>query len=72
MKLFNQTLAAAAMLLAAAALFSCQKEDTPSTVNVDKEDKVTLVSGASLYYSGTPVFQIDKIVKSTLAPYGTK
>ena len=25
------------MLLAAAALFSCQKEDTPSTVNVDKE-----------------------------------
>jgi len=43
-----------------------------ATVNVDKEVKVTLVSGASLYYSGTPVFQIDKIVKSTLAPYGTK
>ena len=42
------------------------------TVNVDKEVKVTLVSGASLYYSGTPTFQIDKIVKSTLAPYGTK
>ena len=37
MKLFNQTLAAAAMLLAAAVLFSCQKDDTPSTVTVDKE-----------------------------------
>ena len=42
------------------------------TVNVEKEVAVTLVSGASLYYSGTPVFKIDKIVKSTLAPYGTK
>ncbi|MBO5595836.1 MAG: hypothetical protein J5917_03570 [Bacteroidales bacterium] len=38
MRLFNQTLAAAAMLLAAAALFSCQKdqEDEISMVTVDK------------------------------------
>lgn len=37
MNYLNKTLAAAAMLTAAAVLFSCQKEDTPSTVNVDKE-----------------------------------
>ena len=42
------------------------------TVSVEKEVGVTLVSGASLYYSGTPSFRIEKIVKSTLAPYGTK
>lgn len=37
MNYLNKTFAAAVMLMAAAALFSCQKEDTPSTVNVDKE-----------------------------------
>ena len=40
MNYLNKTLAAAAMLMAAATLFSCQKgaeEDTPSTVTVDKE-----------------------------------
>ena len=42
------------------------------TVSVSKKVTANLVGGSSLYYSGTPVFQIEKIVKSTLAPYGTK
>lgn len=42
------------------------------TVSVSKQVSVNLVGGSSLYYSGTPTFQIEKIVKSTLAPYGTK
>ncbi|MBR6002471.1 MAG: DUF2807 domain-containing protein [Bacteroidales bacterium] len=42
------------------------------TVNVSEEIKVELVSGASLYYSGDPDFKIVKIIKSTLAPVGTK
>ena len=39
---------------------------------VSKKISVNLVGGSSLYYSGSPVFEIEKIVKSTLAPYGTK
>ena len=42
------------------------------TVTVSKLVHVSLVGGSSLYYSGKPVFEIEKIVKSTLAPYGTK
>ena len=42
------------------------------TVNVEKKAEVTLVGGSALYYSGNPQFTINKIVKSTLAPYGTK
>lgn len=42
------------------------------TVNVSKLVTASLVGGSSLYYSGMPEFQIRKIVKSTLAPYGTK
>ena len=42
------------------------------TVTVSKKVYVNLVGGSSLYYSGTPTFEIEKIVKSTLAPYGTK
>ena len=42
------------------------------TVSVSKKVSVNLVGGSSLYYSGSPVFEIEKIVKSTLAPYGTK
>ena len=42
------------------------------TVTVSKKVYANLVGGSSLYYSGTPVFEIEKIVKSTLAPYGTK
>ena len=33
---------------------------------------VTLTSGSALYYTGTPEFRIGKVIKSTLAPYGTK
>ena len=42
------------------------------TVSVSKKVSVNLIGGSSLYYSGNPVFEIEKIVKSTLAPYGTK
>jgi hypothetical protein len=42
------------------------------TVSVSKQVAVNLVGGSALYYSGSPVFKIEKIVKSTLAPYGTK
>ena len=42
------------------------------TVSVSKKVHANLVGGSALYYSGTPVFEIEKIVKSTLAPYGTK
>ena len=42
------------------------------TVNVSKLVTASLIGGSSLYYSGMPEFQIRKIVKSTLAPYGTK
>lgn len=42
------------------------------TVSVSKLIRATLVGGSALYYSGKPVFEIEKIVKSTLAPYGTK
>ena len=42
------------------------------TVSVSKLVHVNLIGGSSLYYSGKPVFEIEKIVKSTLAPYGTK
>lgn len=40
-------------------------------VNVSETLDATLVGGSALYYSGSPVFRIGKIVKSTLAPYGT-
>lgn len=40
-------------------------------VNVVETLSATLVGGSALYYSGTPVFRIGKIMKSTLAPYGT-
>ena len=42
------------------------------TVTVSKKVSVNLVGGSALYYSGSPEFKIEKIVKSTLAPYGTK
>ena len=43
-----------------------------ATVSVSRKVEATLVGGSSLYYGGTPEFRINKIVKSTLAPYGTK
>ena len=42
------------------------------TVTVSKSVYVNLVGGSALFYSGTPEFKIEKIVRSTLAPYGTK
>ena len=42
------------------------------TVSVSKKVYANLVGGSALFYSGNPVFEIEKIVKSTLAPYGTK
>ena len=42
------------------------------TVSVSKLVHADLVGGSALYYSGTPEFKIERIVKSTLAPYGTK
>ena len=42
------------------------------TTSVSRKVEVTLVGGSSLYFSGAPEFRINKIVKSTLAPYGTK
>ena len=42
------------------------------TVSVSRKVEVNLVGGSALYYSGSPEFKIEKIVKSTLAPYGTR
>ena len=42
------------------------------TVSVARKLDATLVGGSALFYSGAPEFRIGKIVKSTLAPYGTK
>ena len=42
-----------------------------ASVNVSEKVDATLVGGSTLFYSGTPNFQIGKIVKSTLAPKGT-
>ena len=42
------------------------------TVSVARKLDATLIGGSALYYSGAPEFRIGKIVKSTLAPYGTK
>lgn len=58
--------------------FRCQTLDADlsgsavANVDVVREIKVCLVGGSALYYSGTPSFRIEKIVKSTLAPIGTK
>ena len=42
------------------------------TVTVSKSVYANLVGGSALFYSGTPEFKIGQIVRSTLAPYGTK
>ena len=39
-------------------------------INVKELLDATLVGGSALYYTGTPVFKIGKVIKSTLAPYG--
>ena len=40
-------------------------------VNVSKTLGVNLNGGSQLYFTGKPEFKIDKIVKSTLAPYAS-
>lgn len=40
-------------------------------VAVEKELNVTLQGGSALFYTGSPVILVNKIVKSTLAPAGT-
>ena len=42
-----------------------------ASVNASETIEATLVGGSTLFYSGTPNFQIGKVVKSTLAPKGT-
>ena len=45
-----------------------------SKANINATDilGVTLSDGAALYFVGTPQFRVTKIIRSTLAPYGTK
>ena len=40
-------------------------------VAVEKELNVTLLGGSSLFFTGSPILIVNKIVKSTLAPAGT-
>lgn len=42
------------------------------TASVSDQVDATLVGGSAFYFAGSPTFLIRKIVKSTLAPYGTK
>lgn len=46
--------------------------DGQAHINVTETLKVNLSSGSELYYNGTPVIQVEKVIKSTLAPEGTK
>ena len=39
--------------------------------NVSEHIDATLVGGSALYYTGTPTILIGKIIKSTLAPFGS-
>ena len=40
-------------------------------VNVQEELSVIATGGSALYYRGTPEIKIGKVIKSTLAPFGT-
>lgn len=42
-----------------------------ANVTVSESLDANLVGGSTLYYTGDPVFKIGKIVRSTLAPYGS-
>ena len=42
------------------------------TLTPSKLLTVDLSGGSSVYYNGSPEFRISQIIKSTLAPYGTK
>ena len=41
-------------------------------VDASKSIHVNLVGGSAVYFTGNPAIEIEKIIKSTLAPYGTK
>ena len=40
-------------------------------ISISESLDATLVGGSSLYYTGTPSIKIGKVIKSTLAPYGS-
>ena len=42
-----------------------------ANITVSENLDANLVGGSTLYYTGDPVFKIGKIVRSTLAPYGS-
>ncbi|MBR5403665.1 MAG: DUF2807 domain-containing protein [Bacteroidales bacterium] len=42
-----------------------------ANVTVSENLDANLVGGSTLYYTGDPIFKIGKIVRSTLAPYGS-
>ena len=46
--------------------------DGKAHINVTETLKVTLSGGSELYYNGTPAILVEKVIKSTLAPEGTK
>ena len=52
-------------------LKATMRGNSKADVRVEEVLGVSLTGGSSLFYSGTPVIQIEKIVKSTLAPAGT-
>ena len=43
-----------------------------ANVNVTDILGVALTDGSALYFTGSPQFKINRIIRSTLAPYGTK
>ena len=43
-----------------------------ANITVSDSLDATLVGGSTLYYTGDPVFKIGRIVRSTLAPYGSQ
>ena len=42
-----------------------------ANITVSENLDANLVGGSTLYYTGDPVFKIGKVVRSTLAPYGS-
>lgn len=40
-------------------------------ISISESLEASLVGGSALYYSGTPTIKIGKVIKSTLAPYGS-
>ena len=40
-------------------------------ISISESLEASLVGGSALYYTGTPAIKIGKVIKSTLAPYGS-